>query len=152
MWADVTSGGSLEGGGRWLAGEADRSDRGPAPGGREALSVRWKEECLKARCRWIRSSGAHAVVVIPRFSELPEKHLRRVATIPSALAAVSGARISGGKIVRTRLPIVNRLRPLIITHVSNSSEVSESGFTNTRSARIQMPQDLCRELAAAACT
>jgi hypothetical protein len=35
MWADVTSGGSLEGGGRRLAGEAGRSDRGPAPGGRE---------------------------------------------------------------------------------------------------------------------
>ena len=56
----------------------------------------------------IRSSDPHAVVVIPRFSELPEKHLRRVATIPSALAAVSGAHIYAGMTGRTRLLIVNR--------------------------------------------
>ena len=90
------------------AREAGHSDRGPAPGGQEALSVRWKEERLKAPCRWIRSSGTHAGVVIPRFSELPEKHLKRVATIPSALAAVFGAHIYAGMIGRTRLLIVNR--------------------------------------------
>jgi acyl-CoA dehydrogenase len=45
-------------------------------------------------------------------SDWVELHLniRRIATIPSALAAGSAAHFCGGRTVRTRLPIVNRRR------------------------------------------